>query len=248
MKKVNFTKLIIGIMLSNFFSFACAKASDSDNTINEAAPKPAPITVTIELKKGAKIKASIKQEPDLNFSTELDSEDKLPEFYAKFKDELEKNDDSKIIIDSDLPVAIKKNVNLLNDARKSGAKMYYLRSEGKIIGFDLKKKDDEISRTNSDKPDPLALIVSLSEDGKVKLNHEESVTINDLAPLENKLKDIFAARKQLETKLREETKHPLTRIIFLIPEELSVTDERINKVLESLKRAGAEPVLLELKQ
>jgi hypothetical protein len=92
-----------------------------------------------------------------------------------------------------------------------------------------------------------ALIIGLKKAGKITLNNEDYGKVDDLAPLENKLKDVFAARKQFESELRKQTNNPLTKTYLQIPAEMTAFDENINKVSESLKRAGAEPILINIK-
>lgn len=249
MKNLTFAKFIvvIGLLFADLFAFNCAKSFGNENHMSEDESIADPVTVVVELKKDSKIRASIKRKPNLDYSTELDSENELPEFYAKFKDVLTAGADSEIIIESDSSITIGKYITLTKQAREAGAKQLYLKYQGKIIGRKLETSENEILETISETPNPLTLVIDLDEKGNLSLNGESCGKVSDLVPLEAKLKEVFAHRRRNEAELKKLTNQPLTTVYLQVSDRTTPFDENMKEVIESLKKSGAEPIKDSLK-
>ena len=102
------------------------------------------------------------------------------------------------------------------------------------------------------KPNPLTLVVSIAADLSIKLNADSMGSVNDVAPLAQRLALVFAQRKdqraykigmETRTDLKEEER--IERTVFVkAPRSLRYGD--VVKVIDAIKGAGANPVGLQV--
>jgi biopolymer transport protein ExbD len=93
------------------------------------------------------------------------------------------------------------------------------------------------------KPNPLTLVVSISNDLKVKLNVDEAGSTGDASLLTNKLTQIFKDRAQNGV-IREGT-NELEKTVF-IKAPKSVNYGEVVKVIDAVKTAQADPIGLQI--
>ena len=93
------------------------------------------------------------------------------------------------------------------------------------------------------KPNPLTLVVSISNDLKVKLNVDEAGNTSDASLLTNKLTQIFKDRAQNGV-IREGT-NELEKTVF-IKAPKSVNYGEVAKVIDAVKTAQADPIGLQI--
>jgi biopolymer transport protein ExbD len=93
------------------------------------------------------------------------------------------------------------------------------------------------------KPNPLTLVVSISNDLKVKLNVDEAGNTSDASLLTNKLTQIFKDRAQNGV-IREGT-NELEKTVF-IKAPKSVNYGEVVKVIDAVKTAQADPIGLQI--
>lgn len=82
------------------------------------------------------------------------------------------------------------------------------------------------------KPNPLRLIVEITEDGRLSLNKIETGTVSDVSVLSEKLEAIFDDRQKAEINERE----------VIIDPQGKVIDENLEKLIESLAEVKASPI------
>lgn len=102
------------------------------------------------------------------------------------------------------------------------------------------------------KPNPLTLVVSIAPDMSIKLNQDNLGSVNDTAPLAQKLAQTFAQRKdqraykvgmETRTDLKEEDR--IEKTVFVkAPRATKYGD--VVKVIDAIKGAGASPVGLQV--
>jgi len=102
------------------------------------------------------------------------------------------------------------------------------------------------------KPNPLTLVVSIAPDLSIKLNQDNLGSVNDTAPLAQKLAQTFAQRKdqraykvgmETRTDLKEEDR--IEKTVFVkAPRAAKYGD--VVKVIDAIKGAGASPVGLQV--
>src|SRR5689334_23300394 len=102
------------------------------------------------------------------------------------------------------------------------------------------------------KPNPLTLVVSIAPDLSIKLNADSLGSVNDTAPLAQKLAQTFLQRKEtraykigFETRsdLKEEDR--IEKTVFVkAPRAAKYGD--VVKVIDAIKGAGANPVGLQV--
>jgi len=102
------------------------------------------------------------------------------------------------------------------------------------------------------KPNPLTLVVSIAPDLSIKLNADSLGSVNDTAPLAQKLLLTFQQRKdqraykigmETRTDLKEEDR--IEKTVFVkAPRSLRYGD--VVKVIDAIKGAGANPVGLQV--
>jgi biopolymer transport protein ExbD len=102
------------------------------------------------------------------------------------------------------------------------------------------------------KPNPLTLVVSISQDMQIKLNQDSLGSVNDTTPLAQKLAATFAQRKdQRAYKIGMENRQDLKdddrieKTVFVkAPRAMKYGD--VVKVIDAIKGAGASPVGLQV--
>ena len=102
------------------------------------------------------------------------------------------------------------------------------------------------------KPNPLTLVVSIAGDLSIKLNENSVGSVNDVAPLAQRLALTFAQRKdqraykigmETRTDLKEDDR--IEKTVFVkAPRSLKYGD--VVKVIDAIKGAGANPVGLQV--
>jgi biopolymer transport protein ExbD len=102
------------------------------------------------------------------------------------------------------------------------------------------------------KPNPLTLVVSIAADLSIRLNADSMGSVNDVAPLAQRLALVFAQRKdqraykigmEARTDLKEEDR--IEKTVFVkAPRSLRYGD--VVKVIDAIKGAGANPVGLQV--
>jgi biopolymer transport protein ExbD len=102
------------------------------------------------------------------------------------------------------------------------------------------------------KPNPLTLVVSISNDLQLKLNQDSMGSVNDTAPLSQKLAALFQQRKEtraykvgMETRTDVPDSERIEKTVFVkAPRSIKYGD--VVKVIDAIKGAGANPVGLQV--
>lgn len=102
------------------------------------------------------------------------------------------------------------------------------------------------------KPNPLTLVVSISNDLQLKLNQESVGSVNDTSLLSQRLAQLFRQRKEqraykpgMETRTDLSEEERLEKTVFVkAPRSLKYGD--VVKVIDAIKGAGASPVGLQV--
>ncbi len=102
------------------------------------------------------------------------------------------------------------------------------------------------------KPNPLTLVVSISNDLQLKLNQDSMGSVNDTSALSKKLLVVFQQRKELraykpgmETRTEVPEQDRIERTVF-IKAPRALRYEEVVKVIDAIKGAGANPVGLQV--
>jgi len=102
------------------------------------------------------------------------------------------------------------------------------------------------------KPNPLTLVVSISPDLQIKLNQDSMGSVNDTAPLAQRLAQVFQQRKEqraykvgMETRADVKEDERIEKTVFVkAPRATKYGD--VVKVIDAIKGAGASPVGLQV--
>ncbi len=102
------------------------------------------------------------------------------------------------------------------------------------------------------KPNPLTLVVSIASDLSIKLNADSVGSVNDVAPLAQRLALVFAQRKDqraykigMETRTDLKEDERIEKTVFVkAPRSLKYGE--VVKVIDAIKGAGANPVGLQV--
>jgi len=102
------------------------------------------------------------------------------------------------------------------------------------------------------KPNPLTLVVTISQDLQIKLNQDSLGSVNDTAPLAQKLAQTLAQRKEqraykigLENRSDLKDDDRIEKTVFVkAPRAAKYGD--VVKVIDAIKGAGASPVGLQV--
>ncbi len=114
----------------------------------------------------------------------------------------------------------------------------YFKGGGNAIPIaDLEKR--ELRLPNDD----TFLIVSIEKDGKLKINREVHGTLENTKPLLEKLKEIFAYRKEMGV-FEENSREPVRAVIVKSPR--SEKYGNVVKVIDAVKESGADPIVLQI--
>ncbi|HYN24732.1 MAG TPA: biopolymer transporter ExbD [Pyrinomonadaceae bacterium] len=102
------------------------------------------------------------------------------------------------------------------------------------------------------KPNPLTLVVSISNDLQIKLNQDSMGSVNDTAFLSQKLAQVFQQRKEqraykpgMETRSDVPEQDRIEKTVF-IKAPRGLRYEEVVKVIDAIKGAGANPVGLQV--
>ncbi|MCM3900574.1 MAG: biopolymer transporter ExbD [Pyrinomonadaceae bacterium] len=102
------------------------------------------------------------------------------------------------------------------------------------------------------KPNPLTLVVSISNDLQIKLNQESMGSVNDTAFLSQRLAQVFQQRKEqraykpgMETRTDVPEQERIEKTVF-IKAPRGMRYEEVVKVIDAIKGAGANPVGLQV--
>lgn len=107
------------------------------------------------------------------------------------------------------------------------------RDSTKIYPVDFVKRSEVFPAQNSAQtPDPLRLVIEISEDGKLSLNKIETGTIDDLSELSERLKAVFDEREKASINERE---------IVIDPKE-KIESEELERLVETLANLKASPI------
>jgi len=102
------------------------------------------------------------------------------------------------------------------------------------------------------KPNPLTLVVSIGSDLQIKLNQDSLGSVNDTAPLAQRLSQVFQQRKDqraykvgMETATNVKEEDRIEKTVFVkAPRATKYGD--VVKVIDAIKGAGASPVGLQV--
>jgi biopolymer transport protein ExbD len=102
------------------------------------------------------------------------------------------------------------------------------------------------------KPNPLTLVVSVSPDLQIKLNQDVMGSVNETAPLAQRLVQVFQQRKEqraykvgMETRADLKEDDRIEKTVFVkAPRAAKYGD--VVKVIDAIKGAGANPVGLQV--
>ena len=102
------------------------------------------------------------------------------------------------------------------------------------------------------KPNPLTLVVSVASDLSIKLNQDNMGSVNDTAPLAQRLAQVFQQRKEqraykvgMETRSDVTEEERIEKTVFVkAPRATKYGD--VVKVIDAIKGAGASPVGLQV--
>ena len=109
--------------------------------------------------------------------------------------------------------------------------------------------NEDLSRL---KPNPLTLVVSIGSDLQLKLNQDSLGSVNDVAPLAQRLAAVFQQRKdqraykvgyETRTDVKEEDR--IEKTVF-VKAPRSLRYGEVVKVIDAIKGAGANPVGLQV--
>src|SRR6185295_11945447 len=102
------------------------------------------------------------------------------------------------------------------------------------------------------KPNPLTLLVSISNDLQLKLNQDSMGSVNDTSALSKKLLVVFQQRKEqraykpgMETRTDVPEQDRIERTVF-IKAPRALRYEEVVKVIDAIKGSGANPVGLQV--
>src|ERR671918_2069313 len=109
--------------------------------------------------------------------------------------------------------------------------------------------NEDLSRL---KPNPLTLVVSISPDLQIKLNQDNLGSVNETAPLAQRLAQVFQQRKEqraykvgMETRADLKEDDRIEKTVFVkAPRAAKYGD--VVKVIDAIKGAGANPVGLQV--
>ena len=102
------------------------------------------------------------------------------------------------------------------------------------------------------KPNPLTLVVSIGSDLSIKLNADSVGSVNDVAPLAQRLRLVFDQRKDqraykigMETRTDLKEDERIEKTVF-VKAPRSLRYGEVVKVIDAIKGAGANPVGLQV--
>lgn len=99
-------------------------------------------------------------------------------------------------------------------------------------------------QTTPPRPNPLTLVVTVDNAGKIKLNNEDMGDVTDTSALSTRLTQIFKDREQSGTAFREGTNEVEKTLFIKAPRAIKYTD--VVKVIDGVKASGAQPIGLQI--
>ena len=117
---------------------------------------------------------------------------------------------------------------------------------------DIPTQRDPNENLSQLKPNPLTLVVSISNDLQLKLNADPIGSVNDTSPLSQRLAQLFQQRKEsraykpgMETRADVPEADRIEKTVFVkAPRSAKYGD--VVKVIDAIKGAGASPVGLQV--
>jgi biopolymer transport protein ExbD len=117
---------------------------------------------------------------------------------------------------------------------------------------DIPTQRDPLEDVSKLKPNPLTLVVSITQDLQLKLNQEPMGSVNDTGALAAKLQQTFSQRREqhaykvgMETATNIPEDQRIEKTVFVkAPRALHYGD--VVKVIDAIKGAGASPVGLQV--
>lgn len=97
--------------------------------------------------------------------------------------------------------------------------------------------------TSKLKPNPLTLVVSISNDLQIKLNQDEMGSVNDTGPLSGRLAETFKQRQEQHA-VRIGTEEIEKTVFVKAPRSVKYGD--VVKVIDAIKGAGSDRVGLQV--
>jgi biopolymer transport protein ExbD len=91
--------------------------------------------------------------------------------------------------------------------------------------------------------DPLLIVVIIQNDGRIKLNKEMNGDVSNTEFLTSRLKKLFEDREEYKVYAKG-TNRTIKKVIVRVPPSTKYGD--FLKVIDSLKSAGAEPIVLQI--
>jgi biopolymer transport protein ExbD len=117
---------------------------------------------------------------------------------------------------------------------------------------DIPTQRDPTEDLSQLKPNPLTLVVSISNDLQLKLNQESVGSVNDTGYLSQRLTQVFQQRKDqraykpgMETRTDVPEQDRIEKTVF-IKAPRTLRYEEVVKVIDAVKGAGANPVGLQV--
>ncbi len=100
------------------------------------------------------------------------------------------------------------------------------------------------------KPDPLTLVVAVKEGRKIKLNQDDTGTLDDLSVLSTKLQGVFEERTKNHAfdpdlvNRTDLTAEEMTIKKVYVSGSSSLNEDEVERLVAELKKAGANPVIV----
>lgn len=102
------------------------------------------------------------------------------------------------------------------------------------------------------KPNPLTLVVTIDKDLKLKLNLDDAGSVNDPAPLSQRLTQVFKERREnrayapgMENRMDLPEEERIAKAVFVkAPRSLGYGE--VVKVIDAIKGAGGNPIGLQI--
>lgn len=237
--------LLVLTMLTGFASVQAQKkkrplknpVSSSPAAMNEASRRE-DYVLMVEIDKDSKIKLAVQKAADAEFLGDTQTTNLLTDFLAKLFNRKPSEKLNSTVIVKPHPVlkyeeivkVIKKIRSLTTQTTKVEiAEDFYV-----YVPPELAKKE----KTNV-KPNPMVLVVELDKNAKLRLNDYEMGSLNDLAPLEREMKELFRAR-EANGVFRSGTNEIEKRVFVKAPLSAGFFD--VIKIIESLRETGAAPI------
>ena len=148
----------------------------------------------------------------------------------------------KVVVEADSSLKMITLLTLLNDFRVAAYQVIEYKLSKEISLF-LPRKPDRKTETNI-KPNPLKLEVDVTKDGKLTLNLEPAGSLNESAPLTNKLIKIFKDR-EVNGVFRPGINEVEKTVSIVMPlEGYGIPD--LQRIAEAIALAGGDRIVLDI--